>query len=103
MTNITKAHDTAMVTQADRDFALRWANSPWDYATMAEEAARHRTASQAELLEALGDLENCEAEYRHDHDIYGGGDIRTGRAWDRLRRAGDRARAIIARIKGEQS
>jgi hypothetical protein len=52
-------------------------------------------AAAPELVEALSELSDAEASYRKAHDLYGGGDIRTGRAWDRLRRAGDKARAAL--------
>lgn len=51
------------------------------------------------MREALEDLETREAEYRHEHDIYGDGNILTGRAWDRMRRAGDRARTALTSFR----
>ena len=73
-----------------------------DAANHAHGAMRDRAhaaeATVAELVEALEDLAVCEAEYRHEHDVYGDGNIMTGRAWDRMRRAGDRARALLSRV-----
>lgn len=40
-------------------------------------------------------LAEAEADYRHAHDVHGGGHTTTGRAWDRMRRAGDQARAYL--------
>ncbi len=48
-----------------------------------------------QLREALRELANAEADYRRLHDLYGRGHIQTGRAWDRMRRAGDAARAAL--------
>lgn len=47
------------------------------------------------LREGLANLERAESEYRWAHDTIGGGDIKTGRAWDLMRRCGDRARALL--------
>lgn len=53
-------------------------------------------AEQLRLLtEAASALEKAEATYRYCHDVLGGGDIKTGRAWDKMRRAGDRVRSLI--------
>lgn len=49
-----------------------------------------------ELVSALEDLSNREQEYRRAHDLHGSGDTRTGRCWDLMRRAGDKARALLA-------
>lgn len=54
------------------------------------------------LSEALALLEHAEAMYRLAHDLYGGGDIRTGRAWDSMRRAGNTARTALQSISGER-
>lgn len=43
------------------------------------------------MIEELRTLAEAEQAYRKAHDLYGGGDIRTGRAWDAMRRAGDNA------------
>lgn len=47
------------------------------------------------LSEALDDLQQAEAEYRAMHDLYGDAAKATGRAWDLMRRAGDRARSLL--------
>ena len=93
----TKAHDTAMVTQADRELVAGLIEDLGetdqfeceeirlglaDEVQAVQRAARHRTASQAELLEALRMLLD-------------------GRAGAR-----EHAKAVLtgfARIKGEQS
>ena len=49
------------------------------------------------LFDALDGLQKAEAEYRFAHDRFGGGHSDTGRAWDLMRRAGDRARALLNR------
>lgn len=43
-------------------------------------------------VEALGELEAAEREYRRAHDTFGDGHAMTGRQWDVLRHKGDRAR-----------
>ena len=43
-------------------------------------------------------LSVCEREYRRCHDLYGRSDMRTGRAWDAMRRAGDRLRTLLSEI-----
>ena len=48
------------------------------------------------LVDLLNDLQDAEANYRHCHDLYGGGDMKSGRAWDLMRRRGDAARSALA-------
>ena len=48
-----------------------------------------------DLRAALERLERAEGGYRAAHDIYGDGHPMAGRAWDELRRAGDRARSLL--------
>jgi hypothetical protein len=47
------------------------------------------------LREALDDLQQAEFEYRLMHDRHGEGASATGRAWDLMKRAGDKARAAL--------
>jgi hypothetical protein len=49
----------------------------------------------AKLREALDALAQAEATYRYAHDVLGTGDPKTGRAWDLMKRAGDKARAAL--------
>ena len=51
------------------------------------------------MIEELRTLEEAEQAYRKAHDLYGGGDILTGRAWDAMRRAGDNARQALAALE----
>lgn len=67
----------------------------WEMAT-----AGHR-ATEAELLDALEGLATAAFEYRKAHDLHGDGDLRTGRAWDKMRRKGDAADALITKHRGE--
>lgn len=60
-------------------------------------------AAQDGLVEAAGELAFAEAEYRRKHDLCGRGHIDTGRAWDRMRRAGDKVRAALASIEVKSS
>lgn len=60
--------------------------------------------SHADLVRALEELQAAETSYRMCHDLDGDGHINTGRAWDKLRQAGQRARAALAKLhpaKGE--
>lgn len=52
-----------------------------------------------EAREALAALTFAEADYRAAHDLYGDGSREAGRAWDLMRRAGDRARATLAKLE----
>lgn len=47
------------------------------------------------LANAAYELEQAEAIYRYCHDVLGAGDIRTGRAWNKMRRAGDCVRDLL--------
>jgi hypothetical protein len=47
----------------------------------------------------VDDLQQSEAEYRLMHDRHGDGSRAAGRAWDLMRRAGDKARAALAGAK----
>lgn len=55
--------------------------------------------SSSQLLIALTYLEAAEANYRKIHDLAGDGNIRTGRAWDHMRRCGDHARMVLAQYR----
>ncbi|WP_375414518.1 hypothetical protein [uncultured Bradyrhizobium sp.] len=48
------------------------------------------------LVRALDDLQSAETIYRMCHDLDGDGHINTGRAWNKLRQAGQRARAALS-------
>jgi hypothetical protein len=56
-----------------------------------------------QLAEALQRLECAEREYRRCHDHEGDGHIVTGRAWDRMRHAGDKARSILAAYEASKA
>jgi len=51
--------------------------------------------TRAALVEALDDLQRCEARYRQKHDLHGDNSLAAGQAWDHLRRAGHRARQLL--------
>jgi len=61
----------------------------------ARDRAKALIAERDRMKEALREVEVAEREYRRAHDTLGGDQIATGRAWDRLRRAGDKARAAL--------
>ena len=52
-------------------------------------------AAGPDLLAAAEELANAEEAYRVAHDSYGRGDVRVGRAWVLMRRAGDHVRAAV--------
>jgi hypothetical protein len=54
-------------------------------------------AEKAELVAVLKELADYEQRYRASHDQRGSGHIQTGRLWDAMRRAGDHARAALAK------
>jgi hypothetical protein len=66
-----------------------------------EQAARAILASipstEGGLREALDDLQQAEFEYRLMLDRHGDGSQAAGRAWDLMRRAGDKARGLLDR------
>ena len=55
----------------------------------------------AGLVEALTSLQRAETTYRRTHDLHGDADMRTGRAWDAMRRASDRAKAALATFRDQ--
>lgn len=83
-------HGAGCLTDADREAG--WTET---------ELYAARTNNHAELVEALRDLETAEYEYRKLHDLHGDGDLRTGRAWDWMRRKGDAARKALSLYGGE--
>jgi len=62
---------------------------------MTQHVAHRASDEVATLLNALRYLADCEARYRLSYEQRGSGDMQTGRAWDAMRKAGDRARAIL--------
>lgn len=49
----------------------------------------------AEARAVLQELSEAEMTYRHAHDVHHDGSMDAGRAWDKLRQAGDRARRAL--------
>lgn len=75
--------------------------SPSNEERLRAEFAAERAIGQSQidlLTERLDTLQQAEAEYRLMHDRHGDGSRAAGRAWDLMRRAGDKARAAL---KGE--
>lgn len=66
-----------------------------DYIMRLEATRDELRAHVRNLEELLRDLANAEAAYRDVHDRSGDGTLVAGRAWDAMRKAGDRARAAI--------
>ena len=54
-----------------------------------------------EIVAALTRLADAEQHYRLMHDLHGDGDMRAGRAWDLMRRAGDQARDALRAMAAE--
>ena len=105
MTDNNQPADSVEVTQADRDAAAEFhawftAQPGTEGCDLGEAFARHRLSAQPAredaLREAAAVLEQAEAYYRKMHDHYGTGDSRTGRAWDIMRRAGDRVLVLLS-------
>ena len=70
-------------------------------ATKEEQAANLALIAAApEMLEALDVLQAAEAHYRKSHNAFGEGHIETGRAWDAMRRAGNKACVAVAKATG---
>ena len=53
-------------------------------------------------IEAGRELAFCEQDYRKRHDLRGGGHMSTGRAWDMMRRHGDKLRQALANLDGQK-
>lgn len=82
------------IRQSEHD--LRKARAQAHRNNNAAAEAESLRAANTELVEALRDLETAEYEYRKMHDLHGDGDMRTGRAWDLMRRKGDAARKALS-------
>ncbi len=54
--------------------------------------------AHASLHFAAAALAEAEAQYRATHDLCGGDHLRTGHAWDRMRRAGDLVRSHVTAV-----
>lgn len=54
-----------------------------------------------EAVEKLSDLEVTETRYRAAHDMHGDGHATAGYCWDKMRKAGDRAREFLRKHTGE--
>lgn len=82
-----------------------------------ESAARNRAEDRSRQLEAdlvamqaerdrfkaaLSELSDSERNYRMIHDLDGDAHINAGRAWDKMRQAGHRARALLTPPQGGQ-
>lgn len=63
-----------------------------------EQVARQQEGADV-VFAALGRLAEAEQLYRKAHDLHGADDIRCGRAWDVMRRAGDHARAVACQYR----
>lgn len=64
-------------------------DSVWDIANDALTLLRAKD-------ERLRELELAESDYRHCYERDGGDAMTTGRAWDHMRKTGDRARAALS-------
>lgn len=67
----------------------------YDAAKWADEATAALAGQGTTLDRQTVELAEAEADYRKCHDLHGDSDMRTGRAWDRMRRAGDAIRASL--------
>jgi len=101
---------------AAKDAALKWAEAVMSIVEPRSDKAEYleclgavRRALQdnpgAALLatiEAGRELAFCEQDYRKRHDLRGGGHMSTGRAWDMMRRHGDKLRQALANLDGQK-
>jgi hypothetical protein len=62
---------------------------------LAAEALTTMQAREDAPIRVLDDVQQAEAEYRLMHDRHGDGSQAAGRAWDLMRRAGDKAREAL--------
>lgn len=82
------------------------ASGPWEFASdYGQDIVRHEASAAIaamgdgwrDVRNALGELGRASANYRHTYERLGGSDIETGRAWDALRSAEDKALTIYAK------
>lgn len=59
--------------------------------------------SCADLAEKARALADAEKEYRRLHDLTGDETLDTGRAWDRMRNAGDALRASLPAASAKEN
>lgn len=71
----------------------------WEALKDLQTQRRQLAAAHARIVSleaALGNLAKWEADYRLAHDSYGGNSQESGWHWDKMRRAGDKARELLA-------
>lgn len=68
----------------------------------AADAISRLERENAELRGMLGDLQFAESDYRAVYGLHGDGSRQSGRAWDLMRRAGDKARALLSRTQEQR-
>lgn len=64
------APPSVTVTQADREFASRWASLPQDHAPLARDAARHRTTAEAASAARIEGLTQERNFHRETADLH---------------------------------
>jgi len=78
---------------------IEWRVRDWRHQAENNYRAWQATSAQNQQMRtALADLAVAEQDYRQKHDLYGDDDMRTGRAWDLLRRAGNAARSVLSAL-----
>jgi hypothetical protein len=84
--------------EATRDVTVPWTTIKKVMGAIRERAvAGYMAPSEPEgLREAAAELATAEANYREKAQLLGPSDLDTGRAWDRMRKAGDRVRSALA-------
>ena len=58
-------------------------------------ASQRATIANPDVVDEAAKLADAEWRYRLCHDLKGDGHIETGRAWDYMRRCGDKLRAAL--------
>lgn len=70
--------------------------SPENILTLITELERLREMER-EARDIVDDLQSAECRYRSAHDMHGDGHPTAGYCWDKMRQAGDRARAFLSK------
>lgn len=81
--------------QAELTKVTSWLQLERKHHTEAEQKCVKLLAEKGRLRGALLELATAERTYREVHDLYGDGSREAGYAWDKLRQAGDHARAAL--------
>lgn len=88
--NAAKAFDADLSTDCD---------GPTRDALRSALASSLPIESWSDVISAADALQGAEAKYRMLHDVAGGFNMKTGQAWDEMRRAGNKVREALDRLR----